>query len=88
MKNILKVIQVVLFIVMASSLFFLASRLNFSSSNDKEPIYWIFFFIVLIYVLVTFFLMWKSYRTQSVKYTNVSIFLGAIYLAFLLYLYS
>ena len=88
MKNILKAIQIVLFTVMAASLFFLANRLNFLSSNDKEPIYWIFYFIVVIYVLVTFFLMWISYRLQSVKYTNVSIFLGAIYLVFLLYLYS
>lgn len=77
-----------LFIVMASSLFFLAGRLNFSSSNDKEPIYWIFFFIVLIYIVVTSFVMWKSYKTPSLKYRNLSIFLGVLYIAFLVYLYS
>jgi|688.fasta_scaffold359213_2 hypothetical protein len=88
MKNILKVIQVVLYIVMASSLFFLAGRLNFSSSNDKEPIYWIFFFIVLIYVAVTSLVMWKSYKIPSVKYRNVSIFLSVLYITFLVYLYS
>ena len=32
--------------------------------------------------------MWKSYRTQSVKYTNISIFLGAIYLALFAAIFS
>lgn len=88
MKQTLIIIQLVLFIVMATSLFFLATRLDFTSSNDKEPIYWIFFFVVLIYVLVVLFLMWKSYKTQNVRYTNASIFLGLLYLVFLLFLYS
>jgi hypothetical protein len=88
MKNILRIVQFVLFMVMAASLFFLAKGVNFSSSNDKEPIYWIFFFIVIIYVLVTFFVMWKSYKMQSVKYRNISICLGVVYMIFLLCLYS
>ena len=88
MKNALRIIQLVLFGVMTVSIFFLANRLNFNSSNDKEAIYWIFFFCVLIYVLVAFFFLWKSYKTNEVKYQNISIALGVIYVIFLILLYS
>lgn len=87
MKLALRIVAIVLFAVMVASLIDFATKLNFGSPNDKEPIIWIFFLVILIYVLVSFFFMWKAYKTQQAKYRNVLTILGVIYLAFLLYLY-
>ena len=88
MRRTLRVFEIILFWVMLVSVVILASRLNFGSSNDKEPIYWIFLFVVLAYVLVSFFFMWKSFKTNETKYRNISIVLGLIYVVFLIFLYS
>lgn len=88
MKLTLRIIETILFGVMVVSLILLATKLDFTSSNDKEPVYWFFFVIVFAYVLVSFFFIWKSYKTNKIKYRIISIVLGLLYVLFLIYLYS
>lgn len=87
MKQAIRILEITLFVVMVVSSIFFATKLNFGSSNDKEPIYWIFFFLVLVYVFVCFLLIMKSYKTNQVVYRKFSIILGIIYVVFLIYLY-
>ena len=56
MKQAIRILEITLFVVMVVSSILFATKLNFGSSNDKEPIYWIFFFLVLVYVFVCFLL--------------------------------
>lgn len=87
MKRTKETLQVIFLGVMVISLILFATKLNFDSFKDKEPVYWIFYLFVLIYVLVFYFSVVKSYKTNNNKFRNISILMGLVFIIFLIWLY-